>query len=181
MHFSWNMKLHIAHGDFTPKNIFLTPSVAYHTSRLVSHILVFLDRQCEPEYERTTLPGSVWKYRWQSRRWFPLSWTYLARCGEVLTMGEGSRTAVGRSDRHNYATNHRMKRQKFRVACSERVDCANACRRASGNLPFNTKFCACASIGFRTGTIFLAVNFFFNTTTCSYELSWSPLLAVVEV
>jgi hypothetical protein len=164
VHFSWNMKLYIAHGEFTTKSIFLTPSVAHHISRLVSHILVFLDRQCAPEYECTTIPRSVWKYRWQRKRWSPMGWTYLARCGEVLTRGEGSRTAVGKSDRHNSATNHRMKQQTFRVACSERVDCTNAFRRVSGNLSFNTKIFACASISFRTGTIFLAVNYVYGST-----------------
>jgi hypothetical protein len=57
-------------------------------------------------------------------------------CGEVLTVGECSRTAVGRNDRLSSATNHRMKHKAFRVACSGRVDCKNACRRASGNSTF---------------------------------------------
>jgi hypothetical protein len=43
--------------------------------------------------------------------------------------------------------------QAVRVACSERVQCADAVRSDSRNSPFTKKYCACASFAFVTGII----------------------------
>ena len=64
-------------------------------------------------------------------------------------------TAAGRSGRHLYCCTQTKNFQAFRVTCSDRVHCANAFRMDSSNSPFATKSCACASVSFLAGDLFL--------------------------
>jgi hypothetical protein len=66
-------------------------------------------------------------------------------------------TAIGRNDRQLcYYTD--WEHQVFRVACSDRVHCANAFRMGSNNSSLTTRSYACASIAFLAGIMSWSVD-----------------------
>ena len=64
----------------------------------------------------------------------------------------------------------KLNTSNIRVACCERVPCANAFRMVSSTWFFSTTFCACASIGFVRGIISLKVDYILT----SRELEKTP-------
>jgi hypothetical protein len=86
----------------------------------------------------------------------PSGGVVLARCGGLLAIGGGCWPAIGRSNRL-FCHYTDWKHEACRVACSERVYCANAFRMGSSNSPFTTS-CACASLAFLAGVISWSVD-----------------------
>jgi hypothetical protein len=67
-------------------------------------------------------------------------------------------TAFGRSGRMFYYCTQTEHIEAFRIACIERVRCANAFRMGSSNSSFTTKSYACTSVAFLEGIISWSVG-----------------------